>query len=497
MSKKISLCILIAGLMGIGAWLRTKGTLEGSFSFTYDIGRDMLAVQNIVLNHNLTLIGPTTGFEGLFYGPWWYYLLGIPFLIARGDPKGVTLFIGFLGMLCIPLAFLIGKRMKSTFYGIACAALVTISVPFIQTSSQIWNPNVIPLFMLLVILCLQNIVGQKYVSAMTWVLLGFLVTLIIEMEVFFGLLFAISLLASLLIFLKKNIFSRKFFFSFAGIFFIELPRILFELRHSFLMSNKVLGAIDNSTGSFRASIFERKNFIEIQSRFDEIWSSTIANSHHEMSLLILGVILLILFLYFRKINLFERFILVLTIVTSFVFIVVFLFFSEGLWLHYLVGIPVLFVLSTGISLRLLQKHFSKSAAYVLLFGIAWFNLNPITRFAESKMPLWEGNEAVYRNQIQVIDYIYNEAGDKEFKYDLYTPPIHDYTYKYLFSWYGKGKYNKIPNNKEAQLFFLIVEPDLDYYHRRLDWLAKKAVDGKLIKKQHVVGNIVVHTKTIE
>ncbi len=54
----------------IGSLLRLQGVFTNSFAFTYDVGRDMLALWDIVYVHNITLIGPTTGIPGVFYGPW-------------------------------------------------------------------------------------------------------------------------------------------------------------------------------------------------------------------------------------------------------------------------------------------------------------------------------------------------------------------------------------------------------------------------------------------
>ncbi len=56
--------------------------LSESLYFTYDQGRDAYAIQRIV-HGDLTLIGPTTGLEGFFTGPAWYYA-GVPPEIYSG-----------------------------------------------------------------------------------------------------------------------------------------------------------------------------------------------------------------------------------------------------------------------------------------------------------------------------------------------------------------------------------------------------------------------------
>lgn len=485
-------------LVVIGTWLRVWGIIDGSFSFTYDVGRDMLAISDIVVNHKLTLLGPTTGLQGLFYGPWWYYLLSIPFAITSGDPKGVALFMAALGVANIVLAFLIGKKLGSVFFAITTAAFISVTPFFLHASSQIWSPNVIPTLMLFLVLCLLQVLKGKNIPLRWAIVLGILLALIIEMEIIFGLIFSFSFVLWFLSFFRKKITIVGFLSFVGGILFIELPRVLFEIRHSFLMSKSVLGLSSGSAGYISHDISARANFIEIQSAFDKLWSDTVAGGNHEISLLLLAVFLIIFFVHHRKTQAHEKLILAKTFITSGIVIGVFIFFSEGLWLHYMVGLPVLFVLSVGIGFQLLKRHISlKYAPYMLLFALVWLNLNPISLFIETKKPMWEGNEGVYRNQIAVIDYIYKQAGDKEFKYVLYTPPVHDYTYRYLFSWYGAKKYNKIPRDKDAELFFLIIEPDLDYYHRRLDWLDQRKSDGKLLDKERIVGNIIVQTRILK
>src|SRR4029079_7981094 len=102
-------------------------------------------------------------------------------------------------------------------------------------------------------------------------------------------------------------------------------------------------------------------------------------------------------------------------------------FSHDIWPHYLVGLPVFYILLLSIALNRLNKESKSllfSAGIVAVFFIA--NWNPLVFIVNLKKPLFEGDASVYRNQIAVIDYIYREASGKKFKYVVYTPPVHDY-----------------------------------------------------------------------
>src|SRR5690348_2771954 len=77
--------IIIAVFVLISGLIRFIPLFEGNVPFLFDQGRDMLAVKDIVLGHKLTLIGPFTGLQGVFQGPWHYYLLAIPFVLTGGN----------------------------------------------------------------------------------------------------------------------------------------------------------------------------------------------------------------------------------------------------------------------------------------------------------------------------------------------------------------------------------------------------------------------------
>src|SRR3989344_7057277 len=106
--KNSSIKLFIILLFCIGIALRAQETISHNFLFLIDQGRDMLAVKSIVYDHHLTLIGPYTSLQGVFQGPFWYYLLSIPTFIAGGDPWGgvflmlvismATVFIAYFGM---------------------------------------------------------------------------------------------------------------------------------------------------------------------------------------------------------------------------------------------------------------------------------------------------------------------------------------------------------------------------------------------------------------
>src|ERR1035437_9037364 len=113
--------LLLYIIVLIGAFLRLQGVFTNSFAFTYDVGRDMLALWNIAYLHRIPLIGATTGLPGVFYGPWWYFLLTPFFIIFSGNPQGIAFVMSLIGILSIIFAFILGQRLGKNFLGFSLA----------------------------------------------------------------------------------------------------------------------------------------------------------------------------------------------------------------------------------------------------------------------------------------------------------------------------------------------------------------------------------------
>lgn len=495
--KKMFIFFGLLVIVAIGSWLRLSGILSNSFAFTYDVGRDMLAVENIVINHKIALIGPTTGIDGIFYGPWWYLILSIPFFIFSGNPQGIAFFIGLVGIIAIILGYIVGKKIGGIFLGIIFSAFLSISSPMILSSSQIWSPNLIPFFILLVflvfyILSLDS--KPKTSKAKYLLLLGLLLGIIIDMGIVFGSLLFLSTCIVLIFIFREKLRVKEILFFALGLLFIFSPRIIFELRHDFLMTKTLISALSNGLMSSKHfSIFDGL-FSKLGILFNT-WNVSLTGQNSIAGFILVIFVFLSLLFFYRKIgNTQKQFVQTILIVIV-LFLIGFIFFNQAIWSHYLVGIPVFFILLVSVSINTIRIGLKKPwIIFFILFFLYWINLNPMQVLDNIKKPLWEGNAAVYRNQVAIIDYVYNEAKGKDFKYIVYTPAVHDYTYRYLFSWYGKKKYGYIPSQKNPGLFYVILEPDYDLPFRLKDWLKDRKDDGIIQKEKIVKGEIVVQTR---
>jgi hypothetical protein len=490
MLKKITLVIILC----FAIFLRLQGIFTQSFPFTYDIGRDLLAAADIAHFEKIPLIGATTGLPGLFYGPSWYYILGILYIPLLGDPTLYTAFINLTGVLAVFLSFLLGKKIGGDFLGLTLAALFAVSPVVVSLTSQLWNPDLIPIFIVLTFFVIYGIYLKP--KKKLCIFLGLLLGLIIDMEIVVGLLFLVGIITSLLA-TRKLYKIKDLFFVLLGFMAIMLPRVIFDVRHQFLLSNTLLNGLKslllyNKSGDTGLNIN-----VKINSIFS-LWNDTLAFHNPLVGIILLLLIVLVLLFGFKKEQKKVKFITLVAVITLAVSLFGILLLGHDIWPHYLVALPILFIMLMSLALTYLYnlKKFAKVSvvlAIVLVVGI----LNPVDIFHSLTTKLWEGDAAVYRNQTNAIDYVYKTADGKRFKYIVYTPPVYDYTYRYLFDWYGPKKYGYLPSDKNPELFFVIIEPDYQFPDRVTDWLKIRANDGKIISASKQKGGIIIQTRTLE
>ncbi len=499
-NSKTAMGMFIALLFAFGFYVRLVGIINNSFAYTYDVGRDLLAVRQMVVDHKLTLIGPTTGLHGVFYGPWWYIFLSFPFVITGGNPQGISLAIALTGMAAVLLAYYFGKKVGGRMLGLIFAISMAISSMLISTSSQIWSPNLVP-FLLIILLVLVHNVYQQSLSIKkknfhcVFILIGIVLGLIPEMGFVFGLTFFLCSL-TIYAYFYRRLGIKNLLAIILGFILIQSPKIIFELRHNFLMTNNILMSVTKQGPS--PTTFSFSFNPENLTPFWFLWKDTVSGGDSFFGLIFFALAVLGLVIAFRKIKNEEKFYVLSIFFIIFVYLIIFAFVLKEAWGHYLIGLPVLLLFLISIIIKNIIESFSslKYLIAVLLIVAFWINIRPLNLYDSLKKPLWEGNSALYRNQLEVVDYIYTNAKGDKFNYSAYTPPIHDYTYRYLFSWYGQNKYRYLPSlsNDPQKKFFFIIEPDLERPFLQKKWLDYRINDGKVIKQEKLKSGIIIQTR---
>ena len=68
---------------------------EALLRFYFDQGRDALVIWRLLHEGKFFLIGPVTGLDGIFLGPFYYYLIAPLYLLGGGSPVAPAVFLGY------------------------------------------------------------------------------------------------------------------------------------------------------------------------------------------------------------------------------------------------------------------------------------------------------------------------------------------------------------------------------------------------------------------
>lgn len=492
---KFQVYLLLFLIVAAGAFLRFWGTIHGSFAFTYDVGRDLLAVEKMVETKRFSLLGPTMGVEGLFYGPWWYLFLAVPFILSGGNPFFITASIGIFGTVMILIAYYFGREIGGVFWGLLLALIVAFSSPLVNFSTQIWNPNLLPPLMLLSLMIYYLLLKGKIKNVFWWLSLGLISSLTFEMEASFGFFFTLTMFFALFWRTIKNKKWVSLNFYLLGILLVELPRIIFETRHNFLQTKALLQVfqLGNSTGgdiSFLKKVGENINLFWLN------WSITLGAQNTWFSILSLVTILMILLIYGRNIKNAQMSLLKILLLILGLTLLGFSLYPRSLWLHYFVGLPLIYLLIFVLAARIFWEKFKHGKKVVALVFIIFVfsNARPIGIYQSVREPLFKGDAAVFRNQIKILDALYQDANGVKFNYIAYTPPLHSYTWDYLFNWYGQKRYGYKPSVDKVGIYYFIIEPEFEHPQRLQDWLKLREGDGKIVKNETLAGGIILEKR---
>lgn len=431
--KKI---ILVAFLI-LGAILKVYTTSCGNFIFNTDNARDILDIRSMVVFHNFRLIGPTSGIEGLYDGPAWYYMLSIPYYLSNGDPYSLVLFqilLWFIGGV-----FLIKLAQKWGFVITLLGTILWVGSSIVSlATSYAFNPSpvllLMPLFFYLLLRYIET--NRLIFISLCWLLTG----LFFNFEMVSGGLVAITLLLTLLVKQKLNLFKNKDFWIGLVIFSICLaPQALFDFRHNFIMTKSFLTNTQNAHNSFNLNLRimgTRDNIMDVL---------TSAFLHTQRIIIYLSFLLSIMFLLQKKI--YKRKQETLVYIAGIMILV----FFAGFVLLPLNAMPwhieVLIVPVLLMSLSTLYDIFSikrlKIIGFVIFF-ILLFSAFKELNFSQIVVKDKSSDPANYANQLDAVNFVYNQANNTDFSVYIYIPSVYDYQFQYLFWWYGQKQYGYLP-----------------------------------------------------
>lgn len=485
--KKYLIVLLVFLLIFLSLIPRSVEVFNGNFIFLLDQGRDYLAVKDIVVNHKLTLIGAEigsgmAGFQGIFHGPFYFYLLSIPSVLFNGNPYGGLLLMFLFGILTIGMGFFLAKRILGIFGGLIMALLVAASPPLIAQSRFIWSPHPASFFILLAFYFTYLISPKRYLYIF---LASFFTGFIYNFEIAVVVPMCINLLLYTVFILRLR--QLKQYVSLVGGFiFAFSPLVLFEFRHGFKALKGVVGIA-----------FQTDKFIENVSWFFYNFSDTFPKQDLFPYAIIFLLSILALFSFGLRekrsnIKLFLAYLISLISVTFITHSLIRTHIFEYYLIH--LNFVYLFLFSYILVSSYVKNHIRFQTLFIV-FLVTFLFFGTVNAVSTFKKDLSDyGGMVKIKGKIDAIDYIYIDSKGEKFGLFIFSPPIYTYPYDYLLWWYGQKKFGYLPHQEKSGLFYLLIEKDISQPWTYKGWLETVIKSGRLVESRELPSGFIVQKR---
>jgi 4-amino-4-deoxy-L-arabinose transferase-like glycosyltransferase len=440
--------------------------------FYYDQGRDAEVIWNLWHSHKFFLIGPTTGIEGIFLGPFYYYLITPFYLLGNGNPVAAVVGLALINVLGIYIIYKIGREYFLPASGWLAALFIAFSLQLVQDHRWLSNPTPLPFFAALAVyLLLKTVSGSK--NIWHWLFLGLALGLGLQLEAASAVFF---LPAAALIFIIYRHDIRWeitcFLGLIGGLFLTLVPQLIFNFRH-----NNILFT------AFERFLVTQKSFSPAVSgfftqRLDFYFTSFSQKLFLDRPLAVFFSLLLLLFIITIYKNL-PRKPLTILLIWLFTPMVLLLFYHGNygyVWSYYFTGVYSVFMLLVAVILSSTYTYsyllFKKGTVGLFIAAFLVTNIFHLSNYLSAGT---DGETAVMLGpSLAAVDWVYDNAGDKPFNVDVYVPPVIPYAYDYLFLWQGVTRYHRQPSAGMEPLLYTLYEVDPPHPERLGAWLDRQA-----------------------
>lgn len=454
---------LIGALSVLLLFYLVRKVLIGDIPFWYDPARDLLSAWGNLSKP--TLIGPTSGIPGVFYGPYWIWLLSFGMLFSP-DPRIITFITAFIPYVVIfPGALLLsGVFERKNAFVIWILFLLSFNTYVVS----LWNPNPAPLLFLIYLLLLYKMPfnRQKLTAYLLWVVCGFTLGILLNFHLSLGIGVLFGTGVYLLLTFARNLLRRKKSHIFSVLhFFLKIvlfvlgfvmafgPFLVFEIRHQFIQTKTLLYTFSHYGGNIHLSGLTKA----------EIVTSFFQRAGILLHLpTIVAIVLLIAFgvYFFYQQKRREQFMdqdkkfLTIIFVLSLGVLFIYLTARNPVWSYHFIAVEILFFLFIGFLMEKIQ--FFRFVVYVWIFLLLLQFTFFLPRSFSTDPKALSGDLAA---EIVVTKHIARDAGQERYTVYSYSPSIYMYDYAYLFHWLENKNFSYDPGKIERQgIVYLIFPP---------------------------------------
>jgi 4-amino-4-deoxy-L-arabinose transferase-like glycosyltransferase len=237
---------LVVFLLILGVFFRFY-RIEDTLMFQGDQGRDALVIKRMIVDRDLTLLGPITSVGNMYLGPFYYYFMLPFFYLTFPNPVGPAMGVALADVITMIGVYVIAKKYFGQTAGIFSLALYSFFALAVEYARFSWNPNIAPLFGLATFyFAVQYSKTLKLRDlALSVAAFGILIQLH-YVALSAGL---VPLVALILPIMQKKVKVKQALAALGtamGVFFISLvPLLLFNLRHNNLIVDGFLSYFGN------------------------------------------------------------------------------------------------------------------------------------------------------------------------------------------------------------------------------------------------------------
>lgn len=418
----------------------------GTIPFWYDPARDLF--MGLATHEKISLIGQTSGIPGIFYGPYWIWLLSLALFISH-DPRVIAFLVLTLPyFILVPLLLFKFKKQFGTFVPLLLWLLFILS--FSAYATQLWNPHHASLLCLLTIYLLvsQDYKHEKWKAYVKILVGGFVAGLLMNTHISFGL--AVIVGSYLFLIFSKNILKTLPLFT-VGLVTTFLPFFIFELRHGFNQIQTVLETITSSSAVVKESSVDKVQIINLFfnsfTRLLQIPSAIV----YWLIGIIFGYIIYLVKKKDFSLGPEDKKLLSLIGTITVATVSIYLATKNPVWDYHFIGVEILFLLFLGL--------LAKKNAYVKYILLCWIlillTLGTVRYVQGLSADRYKTSSLATKEHI--VDIIYNDAKMKPFAVYTYSPATFTPDFDYLLQWKGKSGNSAILNDTgNAELVYLII-----------------------------------------
>ncbi|MCX7881135.1 MAG: hypothetical protein N2482_01315 [Patescibacteria group bacterium] len=409
--------------------------LKDNFIFAYDQARDAQRVWEIIYEKNLKIVGPETDIPGVFNGPLLYYLLAPLYFLSNFDPNLAALTFTLINLSGVILFYFFGRFiLKNNKFGLIASFLWTISYAQLNFSRFISNASLMSITTLGFFFFLSMYIFKKRDYGL--ILSSIFISLAIHSNFYLIYLLGFYPILFLIYKLKPNkrLILKTLFF----LIIMNSNFIISQIKWNFISFKSLISYFLNQSEI-------KNNILDSISMYIQRISEAIFYSFFSFNIFLSFLFFLFLIiLFYRQVKINKKIKLFLSM---WLFSTFPLFgFRSGVLNMVVINSTIFPVLTIIVSIFIYElKKLNKYLFFLVLIIIIFSNLFLYLNDNFSNTKLFALQSLLFKNEKEVLDYIYQSSKKENFSVCAVTNPLFINTlWSFLFKFYGEKKFGYLP-----------------------------------------------------